>query len=201
MRRLISAGSKMLRSIFPMVLVVALASFVGSGFVTGRIPLSRLTQAVMAFLPSHGSAPSPDASAAVAATEVPARSRIAGNGEVDLVANRAGNYETEVEINGQSIRMIVDTGASFVSLSNEDANLLGIHPSPSDFRYRTMTANGTGVAAKVHLNSLRLGPMEVYDVDAFVMGPHMLATSLLGMSVLKRLGSVQLSGDTLILRQ
>jgi len=104
-----------------------------------------------------------------------------------------------VEIGGYNVHMIVDTGATYVSLRSEDADSLGLSPAPADFTYHTMSANGVGTAAKVHLNVLRI--VEIDDVDAFVMQPGALGRSLLGMSALSRLGSFEISDGRLVLRR
>ncbi|HEY5226121.1 MAG TPA: TIGR02281 family clan AA aspartic protease, partial [Methylovirgula sp.] len=124
-----------------------------------------------------------------------------GDAQIAIAADRSGNYRTDVEIDGHFIHMVVDTGATYVSLTNVDANAVGLRPRPSDYTYRTMTANGMGVAAKVRIAQLRIGPMQIDNVEAFVMPPGVLGTSLLGMSALRRLGSVEISSGQLRLRQ
>jgi aspartyl protease family protein len=123
------------------------------------------------------------------------------HGQITITPDRSGNYMTNVEIDGSLIRMVVDTGATYVSLTNEDADAIGFRPGPADYTYRTVTANGTGTAAKVHIDRLQIGSVEIDDVDAFVLPPGMLGTSLLGMSALNRLAGVQMSNGMLVLRQ
>lgn len=126
---------------------------------------------------------------------------VSGFGEIAIAPDSSGNYLTEVEIDGHDIRMVVDTGATYVSLTSEDASDIGISPAPADYRFRTMTANGVGTAAKVHIGALRIGNMEIDDVDAFVMPAGALARSLLGMSALSRLGGVEISDGRLVLKR
>jgi hypothetical protein len=71
------------------------------------------------------------------------------NGEAKLVPDRMGHFVAETTINGEKVRMLVDTGASFVSLSPRDAELLGLRPTEKDFIYRMQTANGIVKAAPV----------------------------------------------------
>lgn len=120
---------------------------------------------------------------------------------MEIAPDRTGNFVTNVEIDGQQIRMMVDTGASLVALSDKDARAVGITVNPADYRYRIKTANGIGVAAKVTLASVQIGTMEVDHVAAFVMPPGALWRSLLGMSALSRLGSVNMERGRLVLRQ
>jgi len=180
----------MLRSIFLMAIVVIVASLAATSLLQ-RVGQSGHGRAA----PVLGSAPSQPFTPLA-----PARGST-GSDEIAIAPDRSGNYVTDVEIDGHFIHMIVDTGATYVSLTNEDASAIGLHPAPADFRYRTMTANGTGVAAKVWINRLRLGQLEVDGVDAFVMPPGTMGTSLLGMSALRRLGSVEISDGQLVLRQ
>jgi aspartyl protease family protein len=135
-----------------------------------------------------------------AAGQRPARSARGQCADRDRT-DRSGNYRTDVEIDGHFIQMMVDTGATYVSLTDADANAVGLRPPPSDYTYRTMTANGMGVAAKVRIAELRIGPMQIDNIEAFVMPPGVLGTSLLGMSALRRLGSVEISSGQLVLRQ
>lgn len=124
-----------------------------------------------------------------------------GFGQIAIAPDQFGNYLTDVEIDGRAIKMVVDTGATYVSLTSQDADALGINLAPVDFRYRTMTANGEGTAAKVHLNAVRIANIEIDGVDAFVMPPGSLGHSLLGMSALSRLAKVEISEGRLVLRQ
>lgn len=120
---------------------------------------------------------------------------------VEIAPDRSGNYLTDVDIDGQIIHVVVDTGATFLSLRSEDADALGINLAPADFRYQMMTANGTGTAAKVHLDAVRIGNIEIDGVDALVMQPGALGRSLLGMSALSRLGGVHIADGRLVLQR
>ena len=106
----------------------------------------------------------------------------------------------KAEVNGISIPMIVDTGASTIVLRPEDAKKAGIDVSKLSFTVPVLTANGRTVAARVRLNSVAIGPLQREDVDALVAEPKALTESLLGMSFLGRLRSYEFSGDFLTLR-
>lgn len=120
---------------------------------------------------------------------------------IEIAPDAAGNYLTDIDIDGRTIPVIVDTGATYLSLTSEDADALGINLAPADFRYRTMTANGISTAAKVHLDAVRIANIEIDDVDALVMRPGALGRSLLGMSALRRLGGVHISDGRLVLQR
>ncbi|HEY1736533.1 MAG TPA: TIGR02281 family clan AA aspartic protease [Methylovirgula sp.] len=180
----------MLRSVFFSVAFMAVAAYAATTYLAGHFTGSQQaslgsTSPLSQFLPS----PPPPASVSH------------GFGEMQIPPDASGNYLVDAEIEGHPIRMMVDTGATYVSLTNEDASAIGLRPAPADYRYRTMTANGVGVAAKVQIGTLRLGEMEFYNVEAFVMPQGALGTSLLGMSALSQLAKVEISGGRLVLRQ
>lgn len=120
-------------------------------------------------------------------------------GDESIAPDRYGQYQTSVEIDGARLPVLVDTGATFVALSAEDADSIGLHPGPSEFSTTVDTANGRARVAKVHLASVRLGGIEVRNVAALVGGRGQLGKTLLGMSFLSRLSSVRIDHGRLIL--
>ena len=121
---------------------------------------------------------------------------------VTIPKNRWGQYETTVEIEGQRLSVLVDTGATFVILSSQDADRLGIRPMPADFNIRVNTANGRASVARVNLREIRLGSIVLRNVDALVGTRGALSTgSLLGMSFLGRLRGVRVEDGRLALQQ
>jgi aspartyl protease family protein len=121
--------------------------------------------------------------------------------ETVLEADRFGHFIADVDIDGHRIKMLVDTGASFVSLSSEDAAALGLHPRNADFRIPTNTANGVGHVALAHLWRVRIGSVAIQDVDAFIAPPGAQKQSLLGMSALRKLRNFEFSASRLVLAQ
>ncbi|HKA47060.1 MAG TPA: TIGR02281 family clan AA aspartic protease [Methyloceanibacter sp.] len=120
--------------------------------------------------------------------------------EVKIRKRLDGHFTVKAEVNGAATTMIVDTGASTIVLSPEDAKKAGIDVSRLNFTVPVITANGRTVAAKVRLNTVAVGPLQREDVDALVAEPKALNESLLGMSFLGRLRSYEFSGDFLTLR-
>ncbi len=113
-----------------------------------------------------------------------------------------GHYITSAEINGWPMpHMLIDTGATYVALSYEDAANIGIYPGPGDYKYKTRTANGAAHVASVSLREVRLGDIVVDNVQAVVAERGALDVSLLGMSFLSRLSRVEAVDGALILRQ
>jgi aspartyl protease family protein len=135
-----------------------------------------------------------------AAAQVPAAKPASGFGAVVLKQDRAGHYNAQIEIDGQRIPMLVDTGATVVALRSEDASRLGINPMPNDFNVSISTANGEIKAARANLREVRLENITVTDVQAVVLPAGVLSQSLLGMSFMKKLSKFQISDGELILK-
>lgn len=122
------------------------------------------------------------------------------NANGDLVLKRAqdGHFHIEVRVNGEPIRFLVDTGASIVTLSEDDARRAGYDPSTLDYTLQFSTANGTAWGAPIRIDQMRAGPLIARDVRAAVGGAGM-SKSLLGMSFLDQLNGFSVTGDTLTL--
>lgn len=126
--------------------------------------------------------------------------RTGSGGTVELTAERSGHFITTAEINGRAIEIMVDTGATLVALSHEDAERAGIYLKSQDFTHTVGTANGRARVAPVTLGRVSIGDITVRDVQALVSEPGRLQTSLLGMSFLKRLSSFEMRSGTLYLK-
>jgi len=100
-------------------------------------------------------------------------------------ANQRGHVILDAAVNGAPVRMLVDTGASLVTLTPQDARAAGIAPSELVYNARVNTANGTARMAPVTLREIRIDQLSIYDVPAAVL--ENLNISLLGMSFLTRL--------------
>ncbi|MBY3221820.1 TIGR02281 family clan AA aspartic protease [Rhizobium laguerreae] len=123
-----------------------------------------------------------------------------GGQEIILHKLLNGHFEADVAVNGQTIEMLVDTGASMVALSREDAERIGIDLSRLTYSMTIMTANGRGRAAPVTLDQVAIGPIVRNNVAASVAEDGRLDQSLLGMSFLETLGSLQMQTDELRMR-
>jgi aspartyl protease family protein len=100
-------------------------------------------------------------------------------------ANERGHVVLDAAVNGAPVRMLVDTGASLVTLTSADARAAGINPTTLAFNGHVQTANGAARMAPVTLREIRIGQLSIYDVPAGVL--ENLNVSLLGMSFLGRL--------------
>lgn len=122
-------------------------------------------------------------------------------GSVSLKADDHGHFETEAEINGRPIDVMVDTGATIVALTYDDAERSGIYPKPGDFTHTVSTANGQARVAPVEIDSIRIGDITVRNIRAAVAEPGKLHRTLLGMSFLGRLSRVDMRSNTLVLHE
>lgn len=111
-----------------------------------------------------------------------------------------GHFAVRASVNGQSMSLMVDTGASSVVLKPADAERAGIDLGKLSYTVAVDTANGTTYAAAVRLRTLAVGPLLVRNVDALVAQPGTVKENLLGMSFLRRLRSYEFANDYLTLR-
>ena len=115
-----------------------------------------------------------------------------------IVADAQGHFFTVAAVNGASIRFLVDTGASGVTISSADARRAGVNYLSGD-RVVMQTANGVAPAYLVKFESVRLGDIMLYNVDGLVVeGNVMGGTGLLGMSFLNRM-EMKRESDTMTL--
>ena len=111
-----------------------------------------------------------------------------------------GHFRVDAEVDGTRIRFLVDTGASDVVLSENDARRLGFNLASLNFNRTYATATGMVWGAPVRLREVRVGPIRIANVAGSVT-TGLVGESLLGMSFLERLESFEISGGTLTLRQ
>lgn len=113
-------------------------------------------------------------------------------------SDAAGHFLIDAAINGANVRFLLDTGASIVTLSPKDAEAAGIDPRRLSYSQQAHTANGIARFAPVRLRELRIGQASFRDVDAAVMEKPM-NTSLLGMTLLRRLDAYEIRDGKLTL--
>jgi aspartyl protease family protein len=120
---------------------------------------------------------------------------------VEIEAERNGHFNTEADINGRSIPVMIDTGATMVVLSYEDAERAGLLLTDKDFTRSVSTANGVARVAPVTLDRVSIGNITVRDVPAAVAESGRLRTSLLGMTFLSRLSRFDMRSGRLVLQE
>jgi aspartyl protease family protein len=119
---------------------------------------------------------------------------------VEVARGRAGEFGVTTQVNGGTIAMVLDTGASAVVLTQADAKAAGLPLEVLSYNVPVDTANGRTRAAAVTLDAVAVGGLVERSVPALIAQPGLLRTSLLGMSFLNRLESWEVRGDKLILR-
>ena len=113
-----------------------------------------------------------------------------------LRRDASGQFYMTANVNGSEVRFLVDTGADLVALTEDTAQELGI--AVGEMQPIMQTASGVGYAAPVKVDEMVVAGVTLSNVDAVVVQD--LGTNLLGQSVLGRLGSVRLQGDSMMIR-
>lgn len=145
-------------------------------------------------LASVRSAPPAEMRAAIADDDDGARSH-------RIERNSRGHYVAEAELNGRSVAMLVDTGATLTALPETVAEDVGIFLREDDYSLPISTANGTVLAARTVIDEVRIGAISLRGIEALVLKDDSLSEPLLGMSVLNTLQRFDMSGGTLVLVQ
>jgi aspartyl protease family protein len=171
------------------IYLVAILLAVGVlSYVTNHRPMTSQSRPVLAAALVHSPAATSAAPALAPPTQI-------------LEDDHFGHYVTPVQVDGHELHMLVDTGATLIALTSEDAGELGLRPTPSDFTIRVQTANGVSTAAPTWLPHVRVGAVEVHDVQAVIMSPGAMSRSLLGMSFLSKLRHFGVSDGKMRLEQ
>lgn len=120
---------------------------------------------------------------------------------VELRAGAGGHFHTRAEVDGRPIDVMVDTGASVVALTWEDARRVGLYLKDSDFTHTANTANGVARLAPVTLGRISIGGITLRNIPAAVGEPGKLPVTLLGMTFLNRLSRVEMRNGSLLLKE
>lgn len=128
----------------------------------------------------------------------PPRAPLATPGTLVLERGQQGHFFAAGDIAGAALRFVVDTGATTVAIGRNDAQSAGINLASLDFNHEGQTAGGTTRYAPVTLPRIRVGDIELTDVQAVVLdAPD--AVPLLGQSFLGRIDKVSIEGDRMTL--
>ena len=119
-------------------------------------------------------------------------------GDVRLERQADGHFYAKAKVNYTTIDFMVDTGASGIALSTADARRANVDFNRSDFEIVGEGASGLVKGQRVVLDTVRLGHESATGVPAVVLDGG--DQSLLGQSFLERFGSVEIRGDTMMLR-
>jgi aspartyl protease family protein len=127
--------------------------------------------------------------------------RTSGGRTVELKAGPHGHFYSRIRVNGRDVDAMVDTGASIVALTFEDAASAGIHVRDPEFTHRVSTANGVARVAMITLDSVAIDDIMVRNVRAAVAERGKLSKTLLGMSFLGQLRRTEMSRGVLVLEE
>jgi aspartyl protease family protein len=120
------------------------------------------------------------------------------DGGVQLQREPNGHFYADVEINGTPIHMLVDTGATAVALSRDDARKAGIATSIGMPDVVGEGADGSVHGEYVTVERMHLGSANAEQIHAVVLNGG--EQSLLGQEFLQKFASVEIHGDTMTLR-
>ncbi len=109
-----------------------------------------------------------------------------------------GHFYVTADVNGTPITFLVDTGATTIALTEDDARSAGLDFSSDTFEPVAKTASGIAEGKRLTLPKVTIEGKEVMEVDAMVI--QGAERSLLGQSYLSRISGVQMNGDIMILR-
>ncbi|MDE8651073.1 retropepsin-like aspartic protease family protein [Novosphingobium album (ex Liu et al. 2023)] len=147
--------------------------------------------------PEKSTAPAALASPAAATTRASRREAWL-TGETVLDRQPDGHFYAEVSVESHPARFLVDTGASIVALTAEDAQDMGLEWNDSDLVRIGQGASGPVYGVPVVLDRVELGGFEARQVQAAIV-PDGLGVSLLGQSFLSQLRGVEIDGDRMML--
>ncbi|PCJ95818.1 MAG: TIGR02281 family clan AA aspartic protease [Hyphomicrobiales bacterium] len=119
---------------------------------------------------------------------------------VIITRGQRGHYSVRALINDVPIDMLVDTGASSVVLSAQDAARAGYDLNTLAFTLPVQTANGEAFVSVTRIERIEIGSINIENVAGAIAQPGKLGQSLLGISFLDRLSSYEFSGQNLTLR-
>lgn len=129
---------------------------------------------------------------------LPRQSVVTEDRRIEVPRSSDGHFNLTLRLNGEPIDFVVDTGATDMVLSLEDARRAGLNPEDLAFLGTARTANGTVSTAFATIDEVAIGPVTFDRVRAAVNGGEMRG-SLLGMSFLNRFERLEIAGNRLTL--
>lgn len=127
------------------------------------------------------------------------RATVTEAGEIRVPRAEDGHYYLSLQINGQTIDFLADTGATNLVLTEDDARAIGMNPDTLVYLGEARTANGSVRTAHVTLDEVQLGPYSDLDVSAWVNRGEM-DISLLGMDYLGNF-RIEIDRNQMVLRR
>lgn len=133
-------------------------------------------------------------------TVVPRQAVLQDGRQVTVPMSADGHFYLSLDLNGVPVRFVVDTGASEMVLSAQDAARIGLDPDNLIYSGRAMTANGMVQTAPVRIETVALGGVVDQGVRA-VVNQGELRDSLLGMGYLSRFSRLEIAQGRLLLER
>ena len=127
-----------------------------------------------------------------------AQSSDPGSGTVTLERSFDGHFYADAQVNGATVHFLVDTGASGIALAADDARRAGLAYDSHQAEVIGSGASGEVLGQFVRLNRVELGLRSVNDTPAVILDGG--DRSLLGQSFLSKFDSVEVHGNTMVLR-
>jgi len=165
-----------------------------AGLTAGRLQLPQPTSDKKPIIVNEGSGAIP-AEATYAAN---AETTSANDGSLQIARNPNGHFYADVDVNGTKLHMLIDTGATGIALSREDARSAGIATSIGMNDVVGEGADGSVHGEVVLVDRLSLGSVKAEAMPAIVLNSG--GQSLLGQEFLAKFASVEIHGDTMTLK-
>ncbi|MET1415226.1 TIGR02281 family clan AA aspartic protease [Roseibium sp. HPY-6] len=121
------------------------------------------------------------------------------DGSILIVRDATGHFVVDGRVNGSRTSFLLDTGASAVVLTFDDAKRAGFDPDELSFTVPVSTANGRAMVAPIQIETIAVGDYTLKNVRGFVAREGSLGGSLFGLTALDRLRSWRIEGDRLIM--
>lgn len=180
------------------VTLLAVFSITAAG-IAGRAPERNATEADTGLRGNHDNWTTHQVRKGQSMAAAEAAGRSGSPGEALLSRSRDSHFYADADIDGTTIRVMVDSGASVVALTRADAEAIGIDVDRLPVAGMAQTAGGQVPMRVTMLDSIDIDGVEVRRVQAAVIDADM-GVSLLGQSYLSRLSTVNVEGDTMTLR-
>ena len=119
--------------------------------------------------------------------------------DTEIARDPSGKFRLNAIVNGQDAGFLLDTGADTVALSIEDAERFGVEVNRDAFEPIAQTASGSAMGAHITIETIEIAGQEFRDVEAIVIDG--LTDNLLGQSLLRKLGKMEVQGDKMVIRR
>ncbi len=128
------------------------------------------------------------------------RAEVFEGGRIEIPVGPDGHYYLTVELNGEPVDFVVDTGATTIALNRDEARRIGIDVDNLAYSSQARTANGVVPTAQVRIRDVKIGDIHDSNIMAVVVDGD-LGMPLLGMTYLSRFARVSIENDRLVLQR